>query len=156
MRQFNRFFYTLILIIAGYFHTIALPSYNFHHLKTENGLSNNSVKTFLKDSYGFLWIGTESGLNRYDGYGFKVYSSQPEMPNSLTSNDIMGLNEDGLGNIWINLGFSYLIYHREKDCFISDVQNYLKDLGIPVGQNIKVYVDKKQDFWVISGQKAFV
>ncbi|HAN00199.1 MAG TPA: hybrid sensor histidine kinase/response regulator [Marinilabiliales bacterium] len=156
MRQFNRFFYTLILIIAGYFHTIALPSYNFHHLKTENGLSNNSVKTFLKDSYGFLWIGTESGLNRYDGYGFKVYSSQPEMPNSLTSNDIMGLNEDGLGNIWINLGFSYLIYHREKDCFISDVQNYLKDLRIPVGQNIKVYVDKKQDFWVISGQKAFV
>lgn len=131
------------------------PSYIFHHLTTENGLSNSNVKAILKDSYGFLWIGTELGLNRYDGYNFKVYTSNPGNPNSLLTNDILGLQEDGLGNIWINIGFSYSIYLRGKDCFIPDGTNYLAGLGIRVDRNFRVYIDKKQDLWVISAQKAF-
>lgn len=145
----------LIFVFAVSLHATGQPSYLFHHLSTNEGLSNSNVRTILKDSYGFLWIGTESGLNRYDGYGFKVYAENPGGSNSLWANDILGLQEDGLGNIWISSVYGYTTYNRDKDCFITDVANLLQGLGIQVDRNYKVYVDKKQDLWVLSGQKAF-
>src|SRR5665647_600760 len=104
MRRFNLLVYSLILVLTIPLRVMGQSNYIFHHLKTDNGLSNSNVRAFLKDSYGFLWIGTEFGLNRYDGYSFKVYTTRPGGPNSLLTNDIFGLQEDGLGNIWINMG----------------------------------------------------
>lgn len=155
MRLFIRLFRVLILVLAVSLQGTGQPSYLFHHLSTDEGLSNSNVRTILKDSYGFLWIGTESGLNRYDGYGFKIYSEKPGGSNTLWPNDILGLQEDGLGNIWINSVYGYTAYNRDKDCFITDIANLLQGLGIQVDRNYKVYVDKKQDLWVLSGQKAF-
>ena len=145
----------LIFVFAVSLQGTGQPTYLFHHLSTNEGLSNSNVRTILKDSYGFLWIGTESGLNRYDGYGFKVYTEKPVGSNSLWANDILGLKEDGLGNIWINSVYGYTAYNRNKDSFITDIVNLLQGLGIQVDRNYKVYVDKKQDLWVLSGQKAF-
>jgi signal transduction histidine kinase/ligand-binding sensor domain-containing protein/DNA-binding response OmpR family regulator len=155
MRRSVRFFYAFIFVLAVSFQGTAQPSYLFHHLSTDDGLSNSNVRTILKDSHGFLWIGTESGLNRYDGYGFKVYKEKPGISNSLWPNDILGLQEDGLDNIWISSVYGYTVYNRDKDCFITDIAHLLQNLGIQVDRNYKVYVDKKQDLWVLSGQKAF-
>ncbi|MDP4117335.1 MAG: two-component regulator propeller domain-containing protein, partial [Bacteroidota bacterium] len=131
------------------------PAYIFRHLTTDNGLSNNHVTSILKDKFGFLWIGTESGLNRYDGYGFKVYTVHPHDFNSLLTNDIGGLSEDGLGNIWIYVGFGYMVYDHGKDGFITDIPKFLKKLSITVGREYKIYVDKSHDLWVFSNQKIF-
>ncbi len=128
-------------------------TYTFHHLRTDDGLSNSTVKSILKDSYGFLWIGTESGLNRYDGYEFKVYATKPGKPSSLGNDDILGLQEDGLGNIWINSSSGYSVYNRGKDSFISDIPAFLKKLGIQVGTNYNVYVDRNKDLWVLGQDK---
>ena len=155
MRRFIRLFRVLTLFLVVSLQATGQPSYLFHHLSTDEGLSNSNVRTILKDSYGFLWIGTESGLNRYDGYGFKVYTEKPGGRNSLWPNDILGLQEDGLGNIWIRSVYGYTAYNRDKDCFIPDVANLLQGLGIQVDRNYKVYVDKRQNLWVLSGQKAF-
>lgn len=65
------------------------------------GLSNNSVKTIFQDSRGFLWIGTQDGLNRYDGYNFEVFKSGGENGESLAGNCITAIEEDRNGNIWI-------------------------------------------------------
>ena len=65
--------FPLILLLLAYLPLAGQTPYVFRHLKVENGLSNNNVKTILKDREGFLWIGTANGLNRYDGYSFKVY-----------------------------------------------------------------------------------
>jgi len=154
MRECNSIFYTLILIVSVAVQATGQPSHAFHHLTTEDGLSNSSVSAILKDKYGFLWIGTESGLNRYDGYEFKKYTMQPGTPNSLLENNIWELQEDGLDNIWIT-SFSYMIYNRDKDNFITDVPNFLQGLGITVDLNYKIYVDKRKDLWVLSGQKVF-
>jgi signal transduction histidine kinase/ligand-binding sensor domain-containing protein/DNA-binding response OmpR family regulator len=133
---------------------IGQSSYIFHHLETSDGLSNNSVRTIMKDSYGFLWIGTESGLNRYDGYGFKVYTMGAS--NSLISNDISGLQEDGLGNIWVDFGYTYIVYKRDCDCFLSDAKEILLGLGIQPDQNCKVFVDKNHNLWVLNKRTIFV
>ncbi|MCW0484469.1 hybrid sensor histidine kinase/response regulator [Gaoshiqia sediminis] len=155
MRPFIRLLYVLIIVLVALLQGTGQPSYLFHHLSTEEGLSNSNVRTILKDSYGFLWIGTESGLNRYDGYGFKVYTENPDGDNTLLPNDILGLQEDGLGNIWINSVYGYTAYNRKKDSFVTDIVKLLQGLGMQVDRNYKVYVDKKQDLWVLSGQRAF-
>lgn len=155
MRLFKRFLYVLFLSLLSYFEA-AGQSYTFHHLRTNDGLSNSTIKSILKDSYGFLWIGTESGLNRYDGYGFKVYATKSDKPSSIINDDIRGLQEDGLGNIWISTDYSYIVYQRNKDNFRSDIPNLLKELGIKADQNYKVYVDKNKDLWVLHGNTVFV
>lgn len=128
---------------------IAQSPYVFHHLNTNDGLSNANVKSILRDSYGFLWIGTDSGLNRYDGYGFKVYTMQSGRPNTLGANNILGLQEDGLGNIWVYLGYTYMLYNREKDNFTPNAHQFLQKLGIQSGEGSKIYVDKKKNLWVL-------
>jgi signal transduction histidine kinase/ligand-binding sensor domain-containing protein/DNA-binding response OmpR family regulator len=155
MRLFKRFLYVLFLSLLSYFEA-AGQSYTFHHLRTNDGLSNSTIKSILKDSYGFLWIGTESGLNRYDGYGFKVYATKSDKPSSIINDDIRGLQEDGLGNIWISTEYSYIVYQRNKDNFRSDISNLLKELGIKADQNYKVYVDKNKDLWVLHDNTVFV
>ena len=76
-------------------------SIKFNNLTVENGLSNNDVNTLIQDKTGFIWFGTEDGLNRYDGYNFKVYRHNPTDSNSLSNNSIWALLEDRKGNIWI-------------------------------------------------------
>jgi len=156
MIRYRKQIYILgVFWIISFQSIIGQSSYIFHHLETSTGLSNNSVKTILRDSYGFLWIGTESGLNRYDGYGFKVYTMRSAVPNEMISNDILGLQEDGLGNIWINLGYTYTVYKRDKDCFLSDIKQLLLSLDIQSDQNCKVFVDKKHNLWVFNKKNVF-
>ena len=73
----------------------------FDRLNTEDGLSQNGVRAILQDRRGFLWFGTYDGLNRYDGYTFKIYRSKPGEPNSLSQKTVFCLLEDKDGMIWI-------------------------------------------------------
>ena len=75
--------------------------YMIERISLEEGLSQSAVNTIYQDKKGFLWFGTQDGLNRYDGYGFTVYKSEPGNPNSLSNNWISSLFEDAHGNIWI-------------------------------------------------------
>ncbi len=146
------FFTLFILISIGDFSLYAngQSGYIFHHLNTRDGLSNSNVLTILKDSYGFLWIGTESGINRYDGYSFKVFRLYDEDNNNVELTDIYGLEEDGLGNIWVRCSYKYMLYSREKDYFISDIPKFLKGLGIEVDRTYKIHIDKNKGLWVLS------
>ena len=65
----------------------------FEHLSTDEGLSDNSVLTILQDSQGFLWFGTQEGLNKFDGYDFTVFKADPNDPGSLTDDFITALVE---------------------------------------------------------------
>ena len=60
----------LALLLASWI--VSAQSYLFKHLEVSDGLSNNSVNTIYKDRDGFMWFGTTTGLNRYDGYTFKI------------------------------------------------------------------------------------
>jgi signal transduction histidine kinase/ligand-binding sensor domain-containing protein/DNA-binding response OmpR family regulator len=144
----------LILFISVVVQSTAQPSYVFLHLTTKDGLSNGNITSIIKDSYGFLWIGTEYGLNRYDGSEFKTYTTEANDSSSIVSNNILGLQEDGLSNIWINSS-TYMVYNRNKDNFINDVPGFLQRFGIVVDRNYKIYVDKEKDLWVLSGQQLF-
>ena len=73
----------------------------FEHFTTDDGLSQNSIRTLLQCRKGFLWIGTENGLDRFDGYGFKHYRYNRKDSNTISNNFIYDLHEDSEGLIWI-------------------------------------------------------
>ena len=73
----------------------------FDHYSVEQGLSMSVAQCILQDSRGFLWIGTEDGLNRFDGYSFKVYRHDPKDANSLSNSHIRSICEDQSGVLWI-------------------------------------------------------
>lgn len=70
-------------------------------LNTRNGLSQNAVTCIYQDKKGFLWVGTQDGLNRYDGYQFKYYKYNPEDSSSISDQFITAIAEDGKGELWI-------------------------------------------------------
>jgi len=78
-----------------------LGTLSFSHLNLEEGLSQSSVKCILQDQRGFIWLGTEDGLNRYDGYTFTVYRPEAGSDNSLSDRWIEDMVEDQDGNLWL-------------------------------------------------------
>ena len=73
----------------------------FECLSAEEGLSLSTIQCIYQDSKGFIWLGTEGGLYRYDGYNFKIFNHNPDDPKSLSFNDIYAIYEDSPGIIWI-------------------------------------------------------
>jgi len=97
-----------------------LPAKGQHHLSrfgAEQGLSESHVFCALQDRRGFMWFGTRDGLNRFDGYEFKVYRHNPDDPHSLSNNYIYSIWEDSRGDLWIATnggGLNRFDYGQEK------------------------------------------
>ncbi|HGY55324.1 MAG TPA: hypothetical protein ENK44_06475 [Caldithrix abyssi] len=90
----------------------------FKHLTIDQGLSGNKVNTIYQDTQGFIWIGTNEGLNRYDGYEFKIYDKGVNDPKKLSDDFIQYILEDSQGRLWIGTGNGGLnLYDRATDTF---------------------------------------
>ena len=106
--------------------------YQFSHLDCTQGLSNNHVTCLYKDKRGFMWFGTVSGLNRYDGYQFRVFKHDSKDPHSIGDNYIEQIFDGPEGKMWVALpagGFS--IYDIVHDRFDQDYTAYLRRLSLP-------------------------
>lgn len=93
--------YLIYLLFLLPFNVCHAQSYYFKHYQVEQGLSNNTVYCTLQDKHGFLWFGTKDGLNRFDGYTFKIFRHDPKDKNSVSSNMIHALSLDKDGNLWV-------------------------------------------------------
>lgn len=77
------------------------PALYFDRLTTQNGLSHNKVNCIIRDKRGFMWFGTNDGLNRYDGHNFKVFRHEPGNSATISGNIINDMLEDERGVCWI-------------------------------------------------------
>lgn len=117
-------------------------SYRFERLGIADGLSQSTVYTVLQDSRGFMWFGTDDGLNRYDGYDFKVYRHDPEKEESVGSNSIYCLLEDSEGFIWVGTsGGGLSRFNRKTDTF----KTYQHDPDNPYSLNDNSIWDLLED-----------
>lgn len=91
----------LLLNICGTFHATAQKASLFEHLGVKDGLSQGTVRTILQDSRGFMWFGTEDGLNRYDGYEIRVFKSVEDDSTTLSDNWIEFIGEDTAQTLWV-------------------------------------------------------
>ena len=76
-------------------------SLRFERIALEEGLSQSTVLAVLQDRHGFLWLGTQDGLNKYDGYGFEVYRHDPLDEGSLSTSFVQTIYEDRAGVLWV-------------------------------------------------------
>ena len=109
---------SLCFLLSAFAALASGPAARFDRLSIENGLSQTVVLSILQDSQGFLWFATQDGLNRYDGYEFKVYRHDPDVKDSLSNNFINALFEDSQGNLWVGTRAGGLNkYHRQTQSF---------------------------------------
>ncbi|MCA1760528.1 MAG: hypothetical protein LC658_12245, partial [Bacteroidales bacterium] len=101
MKNYLKFATLLPLLVLSIWSTGQQPSLHKTFLTVEEGLSHNEVTSIVQDHDGFIWIGTRGGLNRYDGYEFKIYNQVPGDSNSLVNPSVEGLFFDSRGNLWI-------------------------------------------------------
>ena len=87
------------------------------HLTVRDGLSQSSPYHMLKDSRGFLWLGTQDGVNRFDGHRFRVYKPDARDPHALKGTNVAGIVEDKRGDIWVGTEEGLNRYHRATDRF---------------------------------------
>lgn len=122
-----------------------IQSIKFKNLSVQDGLSRSWVKCIYQDKYGFLWFGTSDGLNKYDGYTFKIYKHNLSSKNSLNHNNITAIYEDNKGTLWVGTQVGLNIYNRVTDEFIPttaiqtyvdcvyEYENGIQLIGTPVG-----------------------
>ncbi|RED96020.1 hybrid sensor histidine kinase/response regulator transcription factor [Marinoscillum furvescens] len=120
----------------------------FDIYSTKNGLSQNDVRCLFQDSYGFIWIGTHGGLNRFDGYSFKTYQKNIDDPTSLPSNLISSLAEDQHGNLWIATDDQgIVIMDRQTESFQQLRHEPADPNTITNNHVITLFIDSKGIVW---------
>ena len=143
--------YILLLIILHFrfFAADAQSSVKFTHLTNLDGLSQSTAQAILKDKYGFMWFGTQDGLNRYDGYSFKIYRHEPKNVRSLRRSHITALYEDKQGILWVGTANGALSkYDRNHDSFIHYKESSGDFAGLSQKTVTSIYEDKQNNFWV--------
>ncbi|MDC8012993.1 two-component regulator propeller domain-containing protein [Tahibacter soli] len=129
MRNRGRFAWliaTVVLATAVAHDAVAAPAWaadagverlRFKRLGVRDGLSQTIATTLAQDARGFVWVGTQDGLNRYDGYGFRVYRHDRDDPASLPDNNVRRLLADSKGRLWIGFATGLARYDAALDRF---------------------------------------
>jgi len=104
--------------LLGFSSKVTTDTYRFLHLTINDGLSQSAVQAIFQDKKGFMWFGTTDGLNRYDGYGFKVYYSDITDTMTLNSSWINCIEEDENSSLWIGTTIGLNLYNENGDNFL--------------------------------------
>ncbi len=128
-------------------------NFRFDHLTTEfeivqDGLSANTVMCLFLDSRGFLWIGTYSGLNRYDGYKVREFKYDENDETSISDDRIRGICEDTEGSLWIATNSGLCKFLRDKDIFIRYLHKGDDPFSLSNDYVSTVLCDEKDNIWV--------
>jgi ligand-binding sensor domain-containing protein/signal transduction histidine kinase len=140
------------LIISTYSSVYSQPSQigtSFRRISTEDGLSQGMALCMVQDHRGFMWIGTEDGLNRYDGYSFVTYRHNPLDSNSLSNSYIWTLHEDRTGLLWIGTwGGGLNSYDPSKNKFTRYQPNPSDSTSISHDRVTDITEDSLGNLWV--------
>ncbi len=121
----------------------------FENYSLEDGLSQSVVTSIIQDQYGFMWFGTQDGLNRFDGNQFKTFKHDPDDPESLSDNLVIVMLEDQTGTIWIGTNNGGL---NSYDPRTENFTSYRPDPDIPgslLGETVSaIYEDNDGVLWV--------
>ncbi|MBL7968753.1 MAG: response regulator [Prolixibacteraceae bacterium] len=105
---------------------VALKAQNDRFYSSLEGLSGTTMHGFYQDSREYLWIPTDNGLNRFDGYNFKVYKHNPNDTTTLNSNAAYSVFEDSAGNLWVGTNYGLNLYSYKFDNF-RQIRFYMKE-----------------------------
>ena len=138
-----------ILIPVLAFPTLVLSQgLRFDHIGTQNGLSQINVTCIIQDDRGFIWVGTDDGLNRYDGYQFIIYRNNPKDSNSISNNFIGDIIQDHQGNIWITTKNGLNKLDTKTGMFVRYTHNPADTNSISRNELSKLTLDTDGNIWI--------
>jgi len=152
MRSFSSvILFALILLNDG-----ISSSQNFTRYSVQDGLAQSTVHAILQDRKGFLWIGTDDGLNRYDGYEFGVFRHRPDDSSSLSTNRIRSLCEDRDGRLWVGTryGLNVLSFSHDqgsgavREMFNHFFQSPDDSLSLDGNEISTIFKDMNGTLWI--------
>jgi len=120
----------------------------FEHLDSRDGLSQNAVLSIFCDSKGYIWMGTMDGLNRYDGYKFRIYKAEPGNINSLTNNRISRIWEDERNFIWVVTYDGYVHWYDPAREDFRTIPFYYQSDEEKTSHFSCFYQENKNEIWV--------
>lgn len=133
----------------------AYGAVDFNRLTNRNGLSNSQVNAIFKDQKGYVWFGTQSGLDRFDGFRMKAFLYDDGNPNSIPNNSVDEIQQAIDGSLWIHTGVGYCIYQYDKERFDRKPEEWLKTIGVD-GPPYKLLIDSKKNMWMsVYGQGIY-
>ena len=119
----------------------------FETIGLEQGLSQQNVRAIHQDSEGFMWFGTQEGLNRFDGYQFKVFSNSLYDTNTISSSYVSSIDETSDGKLWLATGAGVSVFDKTTHSF-KRYNTFLDGKGGKVIDALVVYVDSADNVWV--------
>ena len=137
----------LAIVIVSHSAFTQTPPIQFQHLAGEQGLSHNRAWSFTQDKYGFIWIGTGNGLDRFDGYKVDVYRREPGNKNSLPGNFVRSLFTDSHGTVWIGTQTGLAFYDYHSNSFESFFQD-TTDNSLPGNSISVIKEDGYGNLWI--------
>lgn len=141
---------SILLLLYSFFITASFSqSYRINHYTVAQGLSQSVIYALFQDNRGFIWVGTQDGLNRFDGYTFLKYIHLPSDTNSLSDSWVYSIDEDREGNLWIGTRkglckFNYTYNNFKRYPHAQEYKNdpYVDNVyGCAVAADGKVYTN---------------
>ncbi|MBC8988020.1 response regulator [Pedobacter sp. N36a] len=150
MKYLKIVFPLVVLIFTFFFSNVLGQSQsqvNKRNYTMDQGLSSNRVYSIIQDSIGFIWIGTNGGLNRFDGTRFRSFRYDSKSSNCISSNSVMDLLIASDQKLWIALDNGVDIYDPHSDTFQKLVIKTAKGESIS-GRTTRIIQDKSGDIWI--------
>ncbi|HSX59380.1 MAG TPA: two-component regulator propeller domain-containing protein [Tahibacter sp.] len=145
------------LLVAGTFggaqasDVPGIEDVRFRTFSTEEGLSQATARAIAQDSSGFIWIGTQDGLNRFDGHNFRIYRHDRSDPHSLAQNHVWDIVPDADGDLWIaTQGGGLGRYDAELDRFDNVRADPARSDALAANHVTALLLDRAQRLWVAS------
>ena len=138
----------IILIILLFTFSVNSQSVKFNHYTTDDGLSHGIVKSIFQDKSGFMWFGTEDGLNKFDGYNFTIFQNNPIDSNSISNNVINAIIQDNEGLIWIGTNWGLNSYNPINNKFTKYLQNPNSDYQLSDNVIQSIFEDEYGIIWI--------
>lgn len=145
--RLTSFFFVFTVLVHVPFLLRAQKHLNFKRITINEGLSQNTVFCIIQDNTGFIWIGTEDGLNKYDGYEFTVYKHENHNQKSLTHSQVNAIVEDERGNFWVGTSDGLNLFNKHTETF-SRIQSKNADENGSSNFITSLYYDSHQNLWV--------
>ncbi|WP_299666639.1 two-component regulator propeller domain-containing protein [uncultured Polaribacter sp.] len=144
-----RYYFIIFFLSIFSFFSSNSQNIKFEHYNDNGGLSHNSVRHIVQDKHGFLWLGTFSGLNRFDGYQFKTYLSSSPGDNKINNDDITALHlDEDSNNLWIGTRKGLTLFKTDTHKFTTFLPDSNNPNSLPDEEIRSIYVDKFKRVWV--------
>lgn len=141
----------LLISLLNSLASYASNEMSFHQLGVKTGMSDNYIQAIERDKYGFMWFATRDGLNRYDGYHFKTYTT---LRQGAYNNSVEWVAEDAAGNIWIKTPVNYCFYDREMDELDNRTELLLHKIGIFESPR-QLFIDDDKNLWCVADNTLY-